>query len=96
MQASAVFKRYDWGDQLSKLRLGKTVVSIDPRYFRPTEVETLLGDPSKAKKKLGWKQKISFKEMIKEMVEHDLNEGMRDAISKKSGFAVPESFEANM
>jgi len=96
VQASAVFKRYDWPDQLSKLRLGQTVVSIDPRYFRPTEVETLLGDPSKAKKKLGWKQKISFKQMVKEMVEHDLNEGMRDSISKKSGFVIPDSYEANM
>ena len=96
MQPSALLKKYDRRAQLRELRPGQTVISIDPRYFRPTEVETLLGDPSKAKRKLGWKQKISFKEMIKEMVEHDLNEGIRDAISKKSGFAVSESFEANM
>jgi GDPmannose 4,6-dehydratase len=59
-------------------------------------VETLLGDPSKAKQRLGWKQQISFKQMIKEMVEHDLNESLRDAISKKSGFVILDSYEANM
>jgi GDPmannose 4,6-dehydratase len=72
------------------------VVSIDPRYFRPTEVDTLLGDPSKARRKLGWEQKISFKQMIREMVDNDLEDGMREAIWKQKGFYIPESFEANM
>ena len=51
---------------------GKEIIKIDPRYFRPTEVETLLGDASKANKKLGWKPKITFKELIKEMICEDL------------------------
>jgi GDPmannose 4,6-dehydratase len=51
---------------------GKEIIKIDPRYFRPTEVETLLGDASKANKKLGWKPKITFKELIKEMIYEDL------------------------
>jgi len=96
VQPSALLKKYNGYDQLREPILGQTIVSIDPRYFRPTEVETLLGDPSKAKQRLGWKQKISFKQMIKEMVEHDLNESLRDAISKKSGFVILDSYEANM
>ncbi|NBR15675.1 MAG: GDP-mannose 4,6-dehydratase, partial [Crocinitomicaceae bacterium] len=51
---------------------GKNIIKIDPRYFRPTEVETLLGDASKAKKKLNWSPKISFKQLVKEMVDEDL------------------------
>ena len=54
---------------------GKTLIAIDPRYFRPTEVDSLLGDPSKAREKLGWRPKITFADMIKEMVLHDLAEG---------------------
>jgi GDPmannose 4,6-dehydratase len=88
-------EKYDPG-RLRELKPGQVVVSIDPRYYRPTEVETLLGDPSKARKKLGWKQEISFEQMIREMVDHDLNEGMRESISRKSGFGVPDSYEANM
>jgi GDPmannose 4,6-dehydratase len=55
---------------------GKTVVRVDPRYFRPTEVETLLGDPSKAKRELGWEPKISFEELVKEMVLSDVKEAL--------------------
>ena len=91
-----MLKRYDRRDQLRDLHKGQTVVAIDPRYFRPTEVETLLGDPTKAQKKLGWKQEISFDQMVREMIEHDLKEGMREAIWKQKGFAIPDSFEANM
>jgi GDPmannose 4,6-dehydratase len=57
---------------------GKVIVSVDPRYFRPTEVETLLGSPEKAKTKLGWVPKITVEEMAKEMVESDLAEARRD------------------
>ena len=71
---------------------GKVIVSVDPRYFRPTEVETLLGDPSKAKKQLGWKPHISFKDLIKEMVAHDLEEAERDEFCKQGGFKI---FERN-
>lgn len=61
-------------------------VAVDPRYFRPTEVETLLGDPSKAKTKLGWTPKISFDELVAEMVREDLKSAERDELVKKNGF----------
>jgi GDPmannose 4,6-dehydratase len=61
---------------------GKTVVEVDPRYFRPTEVETLLGSPEKAKQKLGWVPKITVEELAKEMVEHDLQEARKEKILK--------------
>jgi len=80
----------------NRLRKGQAVVLVDPRYFRPTEVETLLGDPSKAKKELGWTPEISFKEMIKEMVANDCKEAVREYICMRNGFDVPASFEANM
>jgi GDPmannose 4,6-dehydratase len=95
-QPSALLKKYDRREQPREHQPGQAVVRIDPRYFRPTEVDTLLGDPSKAKNTLGWTQEISFEEMISEMIEHDLKDGMREAIWKQKGFAVPDSFEANM
>ena len=93
---SALLKKYDRREKPREHRPGQAVVLIDPGYFRPTEVDTLLGDPSKAQNTLGWTQEISFEQMVKEMIEHDLNEGMREAIWKQKGFAVPDSFEANM
>lgn len=65
---------------------GTCIVSVDPRYFRPTEVETLLGDPSKAKAKLGWEPKISFSELVKEMVREDLKSAERDELVKRHGY----------
>jgi GDPmannose 4,6-dehydratase len=67
---------------------GKVLVKIDPRYFRPTEVETLLGDYSKAKAKLGWAPEISFTELVREMVESDLELARRDAHMQQQGFKV--------
>jgi len=67
---------------------GKTIVQIDSRYFRPTEVETLLGDSTKAREKLGWVPKISFKELVKEMVLHDFNEAKKDNLCNQEGFAT--------
>jgi GDPmannose 4,6-dehydratase len=67
---------------------GKCIVAVDPRYFRPTEVETLLGDPSKAKKKLGWVPKIRFNELVSEMMREDLKSAERDELVKKHGFAT--------
>jgi GDPmannose 4,6-dehydratase len=96
VQLSALLKKYDRREKFRKLCQGQTVVAVDSRYFRPTEVDTLLGDPSKARNKLGWKQEISFNQMVKEMIEHDLKDGMREAIWKKKGFAIPDSFEAKM
>ena len=67
-------------------RSGRVVVAVDPRYFRPTEVETLLGDASKAKRELGWEPRISFDELVREMVEADLNAAERDALVRRHGF----------
>ena len=67
---------------------GKVIVAVDPRYFRPTEVETLLGDPSKAKAKLGWTPKTSFAELVAEMVREDLKAAERDELVKKHGYAA--------
>lgn len=67
---------------------GKTIIAVDPRYFRPTEVDTLLGDTSKAKKKLGWEPKITFKELIKDMVQADLEEAKRDDLCQRAGFRI--------
>ena len=66
----------------------KPIVRVDPRYFRPTEVETLLGDPTKAKDKLGWTPKISFKELVAEMVREDFKIAERDELVKKNGYKV--------
>ncbi|GAB0058348.1 GDP-mannose 4,6-dehydratase [Candidatus Magnetaquicoccaceae bacterium FCR-1] len=65
---------------------GKCVVAVDPRYFRPTEVETLLGDPAKAKERLGWSPKITFEELVAEMVREDLKSAERDELIKRHGF----------
>jgi len=65
---------------------GRCIVQVDPRYFRPTEVETLLGDASKAKEKLGWTPKTSFKQLVAEMAREDLKEAERDALIKRHGF----------
>ncbi|HEX8621013.1 MAG TPA: GDP-mannose 4,6-dehydratase [Allosphingosinicella sp.] len=67
---------------------GRCIVSVDPRYFRPTEVETLLGDASKARARLGWTPKISFEALVQEMVREDLRGAERDELVKKHGFAV--------
>ena len=66
--------------------MGACVVSVDPRYFRPTEVETLLGDPSKAIAKLGWRPKVSFPEIVQEMVREDLRSAQRDELVKRHGY----------
>jgi GDPmannose 4,6-dehydratase len=72
---------------------GKCIVQVDPRYFRPTEVETLLGDPSNAKTKLGWEPKITFKEMVSEMVREDLKSAERDSLIKRHGYRALEHHE---
>jgi GDPmannose 4,6-dehydratase len=72
---------------------GKCLVEVDKRYFRPTEVETLLGDPSKAKEKLGWVPKITLDEMVKEMVDNDVMIAERDALCESEGFRTNRYFE---
>jgi GDPmannose 4,6-dehydratase len=72
--------------QTSVVKPGNVVVRVDPRYFRPAEVETLLGDPAKAKQKLGWQAKTSFEQMVAEMVREDIKTAKRDELVKEHGF----------
>jgi GDPmannose 4,6-dehydratase len=76
------------GDDAPALKVGDVIVQIDPRYYRPTEVETLLGDPTKAKEKLGWVPEVTLDEMIVEMVANDLDQAKQHALLKKHGYAV--------
>lgn len=70
------------------VQIGDTIVRVDPRYYRPTEVETLLGNPAKAKQKLGWEPKTSFATLVQEMVHADLQEAQRDALCRREGFST--------
>jgi len=74
-------------------KTARCIVAVDPRYFRPTEVESLLGDPSLVKKELGWEPRTSFEEMVAEMVAQDLREAERDLLCSREGFSVRNSFE---
>ena len=71
----------------------KVVVRIDPKYFRPSEVETLLGDPTKAYKDLGWEPKASLEDLIKEMIDNDTNEAKKESYLIQSGFEIHDSKE---
>jgi GDPmannose 4,6-dehydratase len=82
------------GDKAPALKVGDVIVRIDPRYFRPTEVETLLGDPTKAKEKLGWMPEITAQEMCTEMVASDLVQAKQHAILKSHGFVINVSLES--
>jgi len=84
-QGSDVNEKGYWND--------KCVVQVDPRYFRPTEVETLLGDPSKAKQKLGWSPKITFNELVAEMVREDYKSAQRDELVKQHGYQAMDYHE---
>ncbi|NPA69031.1 MAG: GDP-mannose 4,6-dehydratase [Chlorobi bacterium] len=75
------------------LPAGKTVVKVDPAYFRPAEVDLLIGDPSKAKEKLGWEPEYTFEELIKEMVQHDLKLMKKDKFLKDAGYTIKNYFE---
>ena len=76
-----------WGEQ--------AVIRIDPRYFRPTEVETLLGDPGKAKAKLGWVPEITLDEMVREMVAVDLAEANKNTLLSSHGYVINVSLESS-
>jgi GDPmannose 4,6-dehydratase len=82
------------GDKAPALKVGDVIMRIDPRYFRPAEVETLLGDPSKAREKLGWEPEITAREMCAEMVAVDLKAAQRHAFLKANGFDLPVSIES--
>jgi GDPmannose 4,6-dehydratase len=80
--------RGDGVDEKGYDAAGNCIVQIDPRYFRPTEVETLLGDPRRAHAKLGWKPRVSFEELVSEMVREDLKAAERDELVKRHGFTA--------
>jgi GDPmannose 4,6-dehydratase len=81
------------GDMAPALKPGDVIVAVDPRYFRPAEVETLLGDPTKAREKLGWVPEITVQEMCAEMVAHDLHDARRHALLKQHGYELPIAME---
>ena len=78
------------GDGLDEVGIdgksGKRIIAVDSRYFRPTEVDTLLGDPSRAKEKLGWEPKIGMEQLVEEMIRSDLHEAKRDAMVADAGY----------
>jgi GDPmannose 4,6-dehydratase len=82
------------GDDAKALKVGDVIVKVDPRYFRPAEVETLLGDPTKAKEKLGWTPQITVEEMCAEMVANDLNKAKQHAILKEHGYDLAVTLES--
>ena len=81
------------GELRAKCKPGDVVVKVDPRYYRPTEVETLLGDPSKAKAKLGWEPTTTLHELVKEMVLSDYSAAKRDSLVKLAGFQAYDHHE---
>jgi len=81
------------GSHAPVLKIGDVIVKIDPSYFRPTEVETLLGNPSKAKNQLGWVPEITVQEMCREMVRHDLEQAKQQVLLRNNGYATTLSYE---
>ena len=77
----------------AKVKVGDVIVKVDPRYYRPTEVETLLGDPTKAKEKLGWTPRTTFAELVKEMIEADYTSARKDSMVKLAGFQAFDHHE---
>lgn len=77
----------------AKCKVGDVIVKVDPRYFRPTEVDTLLGDPGKAKRKLGWSPRTTLKELVAEMVQADYTDAKRDALVRLAGFTAYDHHE---
>jgi GDPmannose 4,6-dehydratase len=81
------------GEMLARCQPGSVIVQVDPRYFRPTEVETLLGDASKARARLGWTPQTPFDALVREMVRSDYEAARRDQLVLQSGFSVPNFHE---
>jgi GDPmannose 4,6-dehydratase len=77
----------------ASVKRGDVIIRVDPRYFRPTEVETLLGDPAKAHAKLGWKPATTFEQLVEEMVRSDYASARRDSLVKRHGYTVHERHE---
>ncbi|GGE67310.1 GDP-mannose 4,6-dehydratase [Massilia psychrophila] len=81
------------GENCDGVRVGQTIVAVDPKYFRPTEVETLLGDATKARERLGWTPQTGFESMVQEMVAHDLDAARRHKLLKSHGYRIAISLE---
>ncbi len=94
--SAPLLEKYDKKRELKRLSPGMHLISVDPSYFRPADVVSLVGDASKAREKLGWEPRISFDELVYEMVEHDFKDASRDVVCNTSGFSIPASWEANM
>ena len=92
-QKTIIWKKNGLDEIGKRSDTGEVVVKIDPRYFRPTEVEQLLGDASKARKKLDWKTSMTLKELISEMIQEDLNEARKEYLLKSKGFSIYEPKE---
>jgi len=92
IKETGVVSKINGGDKAA-LKKGQVIVRVDSRYFRPTEVETLLGDATKARKKLGWKPKIKFKELVAEMVREDMKAAERDELVKRHGYSAYDFHE---
>ena len=86
-------KKREINPETNDLKPGDVIVRVDPRYFRPTEVETLLGDPTKSREVLGWEPRTSFEELVREMTCADLEEAQRDALCKTEGFKTLDYHE---
>ena len=76
-----------------QVEIGKEVVAVDPKYFRPTEVELLIGDPTKSNTKLGWKPKYDLKMLVEDMMKADLNHFKKEKLLKESGYSIKNQFE---
>jgi GDPmannose 4,6-dehydratase len=92
LKETGVLRTFDGKDKGGP-RQGQVIVRVDPRYFRPAEVETLLGDPTKARKKLGWKPKVKFRQLVEEMVREDLKAAERDELVKRHGYSTYDYHE---
>jgi len=90
LQPSALLEKHARFSCVSSLEKGRPIVFVDPAYFRPTEVDSLVGDASKSREKLGWKPEIPFGELVREMVVHDLSEAAREAVCRENGFPATE------
>ncbi len=93
LAACAGYEPVSCGSVVEQFQPGRVLVSVDPRYYRPTEVNTLLGDPTKARERLGWQSTTSFEELIAEMVRDDLLDARRDDAAVRAGFRVVEHRE---
>lgn len=96
LRPSPLLEQFAQPPMIHRPQPGKVIVCVDPTYFRPTEVETLLGDPSKAREKLGWTPQVTLSELIEEMVAQDLSDAIRETICQRNGFPLQASCEAHM